>query len=262
MVESLVYRFASGELVRESWCDVSSGEVLVADSWVVRDGRVVGLQHHLDRFRASTELQGVTEDVKHFVNDVVTRLPRDGTWFPRIEAVRYGTGTALRYWERAAPPRETDVIVSTAGHDPRTLPLVKGPDLVALSSLRTEAQQHGAAEAVILDQRGAIIEGAYSALWWWKNDRIFRPATELHRIPSVTDRILRDHARLIGATISDVEASPIELANCEVWALSALHGIRLVTEWVDGPPLRVEAGRANYWRTCYDAQLRPLPSDI
>ena len=260
MVDSLAYRFAAGEFVLETWCDVNIGSVLVADSWAVRDGRVVGLEYHLERFRRGCRLQGVEADIDRFLESVIARIPRQGAWFPRIEAVRYGDGALLRYLERPAPTRETEVIVATAAHDPRTRPDIKGPDLAALAALRTEAQGLGAGEAIICDSRGAIIEGAYSALWWWKNDRIFRPISALPRTDSVTDRVLRDHARLIGATITEVEASAQELAGCELWVLSALHGIRQVTEWVNGPELRTETGRAQYWRTCYNATLEALPA--
>ncbi|MFM6982447.1 MAG: aminotransferase class IV [Microbacteriaceae bacterium] len=259
MVESVTHRFAAGEFVVENWCDVSIGPVVVADSWAVRGGTVVGLEHHLARFRNGLTAQGVDLDPHNFLEAVVERLPRTGEWFPRIEAVTYGDGVLLRYIERSAPQRENTISVRRATRDPRTHPTVKGPDLAELGQLRVEAQQHGAQEAIICDSRGAIIEGAYSALWWWKNDRIFRPKSELHRINSVTDLVLREHANRIGATISEVEASPTELEGCELWALSAAHGIRTATEWIDGPALQVTEGRVSYWRTCYDNLAVPLP---
>lgn len=258
MVESVTFRFAAGEFVVDNWCDVNIGEVVVADSWAVRDGLVVGLDAHFDRFRRGLSEQGSTVDANSFVAGVIDRLPRSGQWFPRIEAVRYGDGVLFRYWERPAPTRETEVVVTLATADPRTVPTIKGPDLVALGKLRADAQQHGAAEAIIVDSRGAIIEGAYSALWWWKNDRIFRPTSTLSRVESVTDRILRDHARRIGATITEVEASPVELEGCELWVLSAAHGIRVATSWVNGPTLVAHQGRASYWRMSYDNLARPI----
>jgi hypothetical protein len=45
------------------------------------------------------------------------------------------------------------------------------------------------------------------------------------------------------------QIKPMELADSEVWLLSALHGIRTVTGWVGGPKLEIEPGRAEYWRT-------------
>ncbi len=259
MVDSVTYRFAAGEFVVENWCDVNIGPVIVADSWSVRDGMVVGLAHHLERFRAGLVAQGYANSPEVFLDGVVARLPRVGTWFPRIEAVVYGDGILFRYLERPAPETEPELRVIRASHDPRTVPTVKGPDLASLGALRARAQQVGATEAIICDERGAIIEGAYSALWWWKNDRIFRPKSELHRVDSVTDRVLRDHARRIGASITEVDASPQELDGCELWVLSAAHGIRTATEWIDGPALHVTEGRVSYWRTCYANLAERLP---
>lgn len=258
MVEPITYRYEAGEFVPDSRHDDTVDGVLVADSWAVRDGQTVGIELHFDRFRTGLAAHGVAADAQGFISDVLDRLPRTGQWFPRIEAVRCGEDVLFRYWERVAPAREHDVVVTQASADPRTQPTIKGPDLIALGGLRTEAEHRGATEAIIVDPRGAIIEGAYSSLWWWKNDRIFRPTSSLSRIDSVTDRVLREHARRIGATVTDVEASPVELEGCELWVLSAAHGIRVATEWVDGPQLTALEGRASYWRTCYDNLAKPI----
>ena len=44
----------------------------------------------------------------------------------------------------------------------------------------------------------------------------------------------------------------------ELWALSALHGIRIVTAWVDGPSLAEKPGRLAQWRTRLDALRKPV----
>jgi hypothetical protein len=53
--------------------------------------------------------------------------------------------------------------------------------------------------------------------------------------------------------------TPAELDGTELWALSALHGIRIVTSWVDGPQLAEQPGRLATWRTRLDALRKPLP---
>ncbi|MDQ1606009.1 MAG: hypothetical protein QOJ18_376, partial [Microbacteriaceae bacterium] len=44
-----------------------------------------------------------------------------------------------------------------------------------------------------------------------------------------------------------------------IWAVNALHGIRIVTAWVDGPQTAEEPGRLTKWRTLLDRLRKPLP---
>ena len=52
---------------------------------------------------------------------------------------------------------------------------------------------------------------------------------------------------------------PEELDGLEVWALNALHGIRIVTSWIDGPATAEEPGRLATWQARLDALRKPLP---
>ena len=48
--------------------------------------------------------------------------------------------------------------------------------------------------------------------------------------------------------------------NTEFWEddLNALHGIRVVTEWVDGPPTAELPGRADQWRALLARLRKPV----
>ena len=83
------------------------------------------------------------------------------------------------------------------------------------------------------------------------------------RLPSVTERAIRDHAASIGSSVVSARVRPEDLDGAEVWTLSALHGIRVATEWRDGPALHVEPGRVNYWRQEYLKRRQSLnPSEV
>lgn len=250
MVDTTIYRWANDALVVEEWCDTNPGGVIVADSFLVVDGTAVAIDRHCKRFAAGLGAQGVAADVASFTRDALSAIPREGRWFPRIEAIDYGDGALLRVLVRPAPDPLETATVATAAADPRTRLSIKGPDLVALGNLRRDS---GADEAIILDD-GNIAEGAWSSVVWWKDDRLHRVSTGIPRLGSVTESILVDHARYIGAPVVAAHTSPDELDGAEVWILSALHGIRVVTEWVNGPELHIEPGRAEYWRQQYSNQ--------
>jgi hypothetical protein len=48
------------------------------------------------------------------------------------------------------------------------------------------------------------------------------------------------------------------LDGTELWSLSALHGIRIVNRWVDGPGTAELPGRLQQWRDRLDALRRPI----
>lgn len=252
------------------WCDVGAGALLAADSWRVVDGRVRGLDGHLARFSAAIRPHQPEREVRAFCEAVVAALPREGDHFPRVElrarSIRpplvgpdeTATGLSLRL--RPTPPTAEEVVVATAPHDPRTRPLVKGPDLDALQRLRTAVQPLGAGEAIIVDGDGVIVEGAYSGLVWWRPDgTLVQPSAARARIASVTTALLLDAAAADGVRIEAADARPDDLDGCELWVLSALHGLRVASSWVNGPSLATEPGRAARGRAWLAAAERPLP---
>lgn len=237
--------------------DPADGPPLVADSWRVREGRVRGVERHRARFLGSVAERH--PDAGTAFTAALDSLPLTGDWFPRIELRHSASGSTLVWRIRPAPPTTTEVLVATADNDPRTHPLVKGPDLDALQELRVAVQAQGAGEAVILDAAGHVVEGAYCALLWWRGDTLVQPETAKPRIPSVTAAIILDAARANGVSVTEEAVTPAALEGCELWALSALHGLRHVTRWIDGPRLgagiHVERGRD--WLAAATRPLRP-----
>ncbi|RIJ53801.1 aminotransferase class IV, partial [Clavibacter phaseoli] len=182
-------------------------------------------------------------------------------WFPRVEALRGPDGDVARLLVRPAPERTASVVLRDHdGRDPRTMPRVKGPDLHALGALRSRASRFGAGEAVILADDGTIVEGAYSAILWWHGAALAVVEGDVPRIPSVTERSIVALATALGVDVLHERVRPADLDGREVWSVSALHGIRLVRGWIDGPPTAAEPGRVRAWRTRLDALRRELPA--
>ncbi|WP_277959326.1 aminotransferase class IV [Frigoribacterium faeni] len=240
--------------------------LLVADSWLVDDGSVLALDVHRDRFAGSVaEVPGApdADEVSAFWTAALAVLPRTGAWFPRVELVagdgaEDGDRARLRLRLRSAPPRHRSVVLATADRDPRTRPTVKGPDLAALGSLVSEARSRGADEAVLLSPEGHVVEGAWSSIVWWRGDALCLPSDDLARLPGVTVRSLTTLAAVLGVDVLHDRTRPDELDGFEVWSLGALHGIRIVTGWIDGPAPAEEPGRLALWRGRLDRLRRPV----
>ncbi|SDR69050.1 aminotransferase class IV [Agrococcus carbonis] len=230
---------------------------VAADSWLVEDGLVLALDRHRLRFAdAVADAGGDRADALSAARRAMREVPTAGRWSPRLDLTPGG----IRLRVRPVPAAGETATVVTARRDPRTTPLRKGPDLEALGALQAEesARAGTAVEPVILDG-GAVAEGTWSALLWWRGDALHVPAADIPRLPSVTAAVIAEVARIDRVELREERATPADLEGCEVWLANALRGIRTVERWIDGPRL-AEPTRASAWRERL-AGLRARPAE-
>lgn len=242
-------------------CDSPEYRIEVADSWLVSDGAGFAVALHKARFESGVSQRGFADvEIQTFFLAAMREIPRHGSWFPRLELRSHRGAPSLLFRLRPAPAVLTTSlrVVSTAGADPRTAPTIKGPDLDSMMRLRTAAQQRGAGDAVILTPDGYISEGSTTALVWWRGETLCTPPDSFDRVDSITAKSLIALARALGTQTHQEATTPMELDGCELWALNALHGPRIVTEWIDGPSLAEQPGRLALWRTRREALRKPL----
>jgi branched-subunit amino acid aminotransferase/4-amino-4-deoxychorismate lyase len=258
-VES-IYRWSNGALVPLEYCDMTDTSIEVADSWFVTNGTALAIGLHRERFLGSMSPDArAATNADEFWSAALALIPREGDWFPRVELQNRSGGLLLVLRLRTAPERAKSVVAATwTGEDPRTQPLIKGPDLAVMMRIRTSVQAAGAGEAVLLSPDGYIVEGAYTALLWWRGAILCAPPADLQRVDSVTVRSVLALAAALGIETYEEAVTPPEIADTELWALNALHGIRIVTKWVDGPQLAELPGRLAQWRARLDALRKPF----
>jgi branched-subunit amino acid aminotransferase/4-amino-4-deoxychorismate lyase len=230
-------------------------DVSVAESFLVDEGRVRGVDLHRRRFERGCAEAGVRPERP--LAAVVAELPRSGRWFPRID-VRPGGAVGVDV--RPAPPRAPTVVAWVfPGADPRRAPRRKGPDLARLGALRGEAAAHGAGEALLRDGDGRLLEGAYTSLLWWEGDALCAVPDDAPILDGVTRRLLIGLAVADGVELRSRRPLPAELDGREVWLTSALHGIRAVTG--SPAPGCLPAGparRSADWQARLEALAAPL----
>lgn len=261
MSAAITSRWADGILEPRDDCDVRPATIEVADSWLVTSGQVLALELHRSRFMTAIPRERHHRlDPGAFWDAAIGSIPRTGDWFPRVELRTQLGAPQLLFRLREAPARERSVVLAThTGPDPRTAPRVKGPDLEAMVRLRTAVQQSGAGDAVIVTPEGYVADGSTTTLAWWRADALAIPSDDIERIDSVTLRSVLAVATALGVDILRESVRPEELDGCEVWALNALHGIRIVTKWIGGPEVAEQPGRLESWRLRLDALRRPVP---
>jgi Amino-transferase class IV len=244
-----IFRWHEGVLEPLDYCDVTDTAIVVADSWLVSDGVTLGLDLHRARFFATAPAE------PEYWDAVIRAIPRTGDWFPRVE---YHANGRWLFRLRSAPERSRAAVLATwHGPDPRTAPRIKGPDLHSMLRIRTSVQP--ANEAILLSPDGFIVEGAYSGVLWWRGEILCTPPAELDRVDSVTARTILTLATALGLDTLDEAVTPSEVEGTELWVVSALHGIRIAPEWIDGPALAEQPGRLAKWRARLDKLRRPLP---
>lgn len=229
--------------------EVLPGKLEVADSWLVQDGRVRHLQEHYSRFARWVIEKDPSLEFGDFFQLVTALTPRNGAWFPRIEFINNQElkQSQLLLRMRLAPELEGTISLWSFNEpDPRISPLVKGPDLSLGMQMRRAAQMHGADEAVLLSPDGFIIEGALSSIVWFRDDVLYAPGNDFDWIPSITRQEVFSIAESMGLQTRTEKVKPADLVDLEIWALSSLHGIRAVDQWIDlggpvGAPRHLDA---------------------
>ncbi|MCD7100785.1 aminotransferase class IV [Pseudoclavibacter sp. 13-3] len=217
---------------------------MLHDSLLIRHGRVRDVDGHIERLSRAS---GWALSRVRAVYRALLRRPElaAGLWFPKISIDQQVCAVQIRPIAEAT--LRTEVRLWTPQFfDPRLQPALKGPDFPVQMSLRTQAQANGADEAVLVGADGTLREGAFSSIVHWSEGCLVLSRSE-QRLPSVTEAALAQIAGLRGDTVVRRLCTPAEVrAADEVWVLSSLHGIRVVSTW-DG--LRVASiGRANEYR--------------
>jgi branched-subunit amino acid aminotransferase/4-amino-4-deoxychorismate lyase len=261
MSAATTYLWNDGALEPRDDCDVLPASIEVADSWLVTDGTVLALDLHRSRWGTSIPRGRYLQlDPGAFWEAALATIPRTDAWFPRFELRTQLFRPQLLLRLREAPELKRSVVLAThLGRDPRTAARFKGPDLEAMTRLRTHAQKRGADEAVLLSPDGFVSDGSTSSIAWWRGDAICVPAEDIERVDGVTLRSVLGLATALGIDVLYESAKPAELDGLEVWSLNSLHGIRIVTSWIDGPATAEQPGRLATWRARLDALRKPLP---
>ncbi|MET9439360.1 aminotransferase class IV [Streptomyces sp. NPDC006610] len=234
-----------------------AGDLLVADSWLVADGRVRAVERHGARFAASCVRAGLRQPaVRRFWDAAVAELPREGQWFPRVEL--HPDGTLALNLRRAPDLAPAVRVLPWPYADPRTAPLVKGPDIGRLAQVRARARAAGADEALFTTEDGRVTESTTASLLWWEGPDLCLPDAEDRVLPGVTSALLSGLARDRGVVVRRARAAFEDLYDRETWLVNALHGIRPVTEWISSGRRAAPAERAPRWQRLLRAQARHL----
>ena len=249
------FEYVAGEMVETN----QNAPILVADSFLVTEGKVRSLDKHIVRLINHTALKApeLLPTIPDYIFQALNLVPRTGNHFPRLEIQ---TDNSLKIQLRPVPElTETVVLWTYPEADPRADLTVKGPELDLGATIRDQALKQGADEAILLTKEGFISEGALSSLVWWEGDILTAPDNEIPWLESITRTEVFEIAEKLGIKTQTKKAKPEELVGKEVWSLSSLQGIRAVSSWVNLSDNFLAATQKPIFDRELEALLVPLP---
>ncbi|MDA3145935.1 aminotransferase class IV [Leucobacter sp. UCMA 4100] len=239
----------------------------LADSLLVdlADGTPVarGLTLHLQRFRAGVReragerQEALLDDFFALALPSIDEYARaNGPAFPRFECWQDRATFRFELALRPAPQRTREIALTTAQQPAADDAHLKGPNIDRYGRVMRRL----GGEALFVNDRGNAIEGTTTSFVWWREGRLMHaPSTTMRpRVASITERIVTEIAARLGYETGTELCSPLELAETELWALNALHGIRPVTH-LDGAPLNApNAQRLETFTKALHAMREPV----
>ncbi|MGI5348173.1 aminotransferase class IV family protein [Streptomyces sp. CA-250714] len=204
----------------------------------VRDGRVRGLDLHLERLRsASLELFGRALPDDRVRSYLRTAL-KDGPADVSLTAVVYSTAGEFTV---APPDAELSVLVRTgpASSGPegplsldtvtyeRPLPGVKHVGEVGKTYFLRQAREQGFDDAAFVDLRGRLSEGTIWNLAFWDGEAVVWPTADM--LAGTMMNTVRRQLDRLGVPQHDREITPADLP--------ALAGAVVLNSWTPGIPV-------------------------
>ena len=201
----------------------------------IRDGRVKGLDLHLERLRtASLELFGkavpdalVRERIRSAIPKERADLSLTVTMFSRAgEFTPIGASDDPAILVRTSPAfdgPDGPLRLTLVEHE-RWLPTIKQVGEAAKTHYLREAVSRGFDDAAFIDRAGRISEATIWNMAFWDGEAVVWPVADV--LPGVTMSIIRRQLKALGITQRDM---PINVA-----ALKAVEGAAVMNSWSPG----------------------------
>ena len=201
--------------------------MLYTSTFMMRDGHVANLDAHLDRLRE------VATHIPHAVDRVREKLREAGPGVFRPQ-IQVGQTTFTVDLRPSVMPSDEALVDAEGIRDQRRHPTRKGPDFGWQVRQLHTLRRSGADAGVLIDDRGMVVSGVFSALLFLREG-----AAHVSAHPRTAESITLNAALelLTEAGVSVVEHAEgftmAQLRGNETWLLDSVEGVRKVTGWLE-----------------------------
>jgi len=219
-------------------------------------GKIIHLDWHLERLRVSAKLINLKLPVgcRRLEKEIYATVKLNRLNDARVRVVLTATPSGAEIFVSATVYQSFSVqryrkgfsaIASSLRQDERRLSArIKSTDRALYNLSLQEARKKGFDEAIILNQRGNICEGARSNIFFRLKDELFTPALINGCLPGVIRRLIFDFAKKDGLKIYEGNFVLEDLAACdEAFLTNSLMGIMPLTRLGKKPIANAKAGK-------------------
>ncbi|MEM2878839.1 MAG: aminotransferase class IV [Candidatus Hadarchaeales archaeon] len=232
-------------------------------------GPPVLLDEHVERMRRGAEFLGIPFPGKGaVVREVSSAVESSGIEDARVKVCLLSRGKG-RF---SSAPDGSELLTAVGRYmKPKTemkccivefrrnssSPLLQHKTLNYLENVvaRREAERRGADEALFLNDRNEVAEGAATNVFWFRDGKLFTPSRECGILPGITRKLLISIARGLGIEVIDGRFfAESVLSADEVFLTNSLIGMARVVE-INGNAI---GGRTEAFSELREALLREL----
>ncbi|MDD4899589.1 MAG: aminotransferase class IV [Candidatus Omnitrophica bacterium] len=205
-------------------------------------GKIVHLDWHLERLRLSAKLINLKLPVsrRQLENEIYATVKLNCLNDARVRVVLeadpsgaeiFVSATAYQPFSAQRYQKGFSAITSSLRQDERCLSArIKSTNRALYNLSLQEARKKGFDEAIILNQRGNICEGARSNIFFRLSGELFTPALANGCLPGVIRRLIFDFAKKDGLNIYEGNFTLEDLAACnEAFLTNSLMGVMPLT---------------------------------
>jgi len=212
------------------------------ETLAIRDGKCVDLDAHFDRLLSSAfdffERPIEWDVVRRTLQSAAAQKPHEPGW---VKLIVTAGGEWFVFGGAVDPAEEGRPIRAVI------LPWRRGP-VGPLSGLKTlnyganalglrYAREHSAEEGLWFNHRGRLVEGCWSNVFVWRQQKLYTPSTREGPLPGVVRARVIDAAKELGFAVHDGPLKIKRLLHADhIFVTSSLRGLCPVTH-LDGRPV-------------------------
>jgi len=213
----------------------------VFETMRVYNGRIFGLEHHLDRLVRGLKSLKIRSSYskKQYIRHLYRTIRANRLRQARIRLAVWRERRRLRisivcqsfggYSERQYQ-RGLKAVISDVRRAKTWFSHIKSMDYTCFHRAFKEAETHGYDEAILLNSRKELVEGSRTNVFFIKKNTLYTPAVKCGCLNGITRQIVMKHARQMNIPCRTVHAGIRKLLRAdEAFVTNSLMGVMPLT---------------------------------